>query len=201
MIKPKKFDSPEEESFWHWCLEAKEIGLIDEFEYQPKSIEIIPTKYYTEYKQLKTKVKRIERPLCQSLSYTPDFYIVGKIGQFHQPKNHMLNKIAIENRIMALRHSRYYIDVKGNYKDGDKASKFNLIQKVLYHVKDIYVNRVIPSEFFKIAWVPNYYDSVFDNNFCYTKARNFAKKGYQPPAIRSNLKDAKTLDEWKGFNL
>ena len=95
----------------------------------------------------------------------------------------------------------YYIDVKGNYKDGNKASKFNLIQKVLYHVKGIYVNRVIPSEFFNIAWVPDYYDSVFDNNFCYTKERNFAKKGYQPPVVRSNFKDAKTLNEWKELNL
>ena len=34
MKKPKKFDSPEEEAFWHWCLEAKQIGIIDKFEYQ-----------------------------------------------------------------------------------------------------------------------------------------------------------------------
>jgi len=201
MKKPKKFDSPEEEAFWHWCLEAKEIGIIDEFEYQPKSIEIIPDIRYADKKQLKTKVKIIERPLCQSLSYTPDFYIVGWMSRFHRPKNHMLPRTGMHPSLYNSLASRYYIDVKGNYKDGNKASKFNLIQKVLYHVKGIYVNRVIPSEFFKIAWVPDYYESVFDNNFCYTKARNFAKKGYQPPVVRSNLKDAKTLDQWKELNL
>lgn len=200
MIKPKKFDSAEEEAFWHWCLEAKEIGIIDEFEYQPQSIEIIPAIRYADRKQLKTKVKIIERPLCQSLSYTPDFIIYGCITwRFHRPKNHMLPRTGM-NLYNSLA-SRYYIDVKGNYKEGDKASKFNLIQKVLYYVKNIYVNRVIPSEFFKIAWVPNYYDSVFYNNFCYTKERNFAKKGYQPPVVRSNFKDAKTLNEWKELNL
>ena len=200
MKKPKKFDSPEEEAFWHWCLEAKQIGIIDKFEYQPQSIEIIPAKYYIEEKQLKTKIKETKRPLCQSLSYTADFKIYGKMHKFHRPKKHMLC-VCCSSLLVVSSLCLFLIDVKGNYKDGNKASKFNLIQKVLYHVKGIYVNRLIPSEFFKIAWVPDYNDSVFDNNFCYTKARNFAKKGYQPPVVRSNLKDAKTLNEWKELNL
>ena len=196
MTYPENYDSPEEEAFFFWCVEAQKAGVIESFEYQPESIEIIPAKHYIEHKQLKTKVKEIERTLFQPMSYTADFKIIGNMYQFHKPKSHMLNIYAKDQSNSEVMIP-FYIDVKGTFKGGSKGKNFNMIQKVIYHCNGIYVNRVIPAEFFNIAWVPMPYESVYDNNHCWTDERNFSKKGFVPARKRKAFEKALTIKEWE----
>lgn len=181
-----EFDSAEEEAFYNWCLEAKSLGLITKIKYQEPVINILEKKYYIEEKQLKTKIKKSERVLCNGLSYTPDFYIEGDLSLFHTTKNKLLKF-----------NNYYLIDIKGSFLGGDRATKFNLLQKVIYEINGEWINRLIPNDFFKVAWLPMPYKETHRNkrgslmpNFCYKK--NLEK--------RKLFKDCLNFEEWKKIN-
>ena len=146
--RPIQFRSTDEEMFWDWCVEAKELGIINSFEYEPETIEIIPKATAKRVKQLKTKSKPIDKFLLHSLDYTPDFYIRSKFN---------LERLGLiyDSIDTNLEHKYFYvIDVKGSFTKFNDGVKFSVIQKALYYIKQIFVNKLIVDKWFLKTFLP-----------------------------------------------
>ena len=137
----KTFDSNEELWFLYWCYEAIRFDIIESFEFHPKSIEVIPKKTYQVTKQLKTKSKIVDKTLFMALNYTTDYIIWFKDNNAN---------------LMGLRASngKVWIDVKSNYNFKNDLTKFSILQKVIYHNHNIYINKLVPEQFFMKTWLP-----------------------------------------------
>lgn len=139
------FDSVEELEFYHWCVEAKNKGIILGFIYQPPSYTLSTKKTYTVPKQLKTKIRYDEKTLLRPHVYTADFMLYSEPGT---------NMDKFPNYIFIGSGGEILIDVKGTFNmyGGDRELSIN--QKWLYDKFDIYVNKVVPEKLFKATWVP-----------------------------------------------
>ena len=132
--KPEKygitFDSVDEVWFYEWCLDAQKSGLIKNFIYHPESVLVFPD--YVERKKI----------VLRKCSYTPDFILEG-IGDKLKP----LFRESIDKRV--------WVDVKGAYVGlhGDLKA-FVIITKALWHLKKIFINKVIMQELCKKTFVP-----------------------------------------------
>jgi hypothetical protein len=81
------FDSIAEACFYCWCKEAKELGVLEEYECQP-AYSLLEPAYRYETVQLKTKTKEVQRTLLQGADYTADYrlYSVNPIPGLLEPK-------------------------------------------------------------------------------------------------------------------
>ena len=72
--KPRS-DFASDEEFWvyHWLIEAEEHGLLCDITYQPGPFLLAERASVQATKQLKTKVKIIDKFLFHPHEYTPDF--------------------------------------------------------------------------------------------------------------------------------
>ena len=137
-----KFDSKEELEFYWWCEEAKEHGIIKDFIYHDFNPIVLSEKttYYVE-KKLKTKTKVIEKTVFREHSYKHDFEIELFEG--------------VNNIFKTIHNKRYaFIDVKGTFQQNDGQRSFSINQKWVYAKLGIYIEKIIPKEFFKKTWVP-----------------------------------------------
>lgn len=191
-MKPVKFDSPEEEMFYSWCVEAKELGVIEHFEYQPISIQVFDKVHYQHKKQLKTKVKIEKRIALNGLSYTPDFLIRGDLSKFHTPTDKIIwpYTLPIGHQI-----THYYIDIKGSFSQHNDAVKFSIMQKIIYHQKGIYINKIVPEKFFLNSWLPLPIQKKDDHIWTNYKSMKNGRVNEQKK--RSKFKDCKTYVELK----
>ncbi len=48
----------------------------------------------------------------------------------------------------------FYIDIKGGFSKFHDATKFSMIQKIMWNMKNIYIYKIVPQQFFKKTWVP-----------------------------------------------
>lgn len=134
-----KFASDEEKEFFKFLCDAREFGLIfPVFTYQPGPWELVPRHAVKVEKQLKTKVKEVERVIFRNHSYTPDFEF--RMTDLFRSMDH---------RLMLNPKGGVIVDVKGAYNrhGGDRA--FTIHQKLMKHKYDLYVNKVVPSELFQ----------------------------------------------------
>lgn len=144
-----EMDSIDEVQMFIWLEHAEKAGLIGEWEYHPSSIEVIPayTEQVTEVKELKTKTKYIEKEktVLNSASYTTDFRI-------KEIKDHRLHSVF---RISS--DGWYWIDVKGKWSGsfGKDAKYFSLLTKILWYLKEIFVNKVIVRDLCAATFCPN----------------------------------------------
>ena len=69
------FDSKEEEYFYWYILELKNLGFVDDWKYQPKTFELFDKCNFSFVKKMKTKNKICENILLRKHLYTPDFGI------------------------------------------------------------------------------------------------------------------------------
>jgi hypothetical protein len=141
-----EFDSMSEACFYCWCVEAKELGVIESFTLQPHW-ELLDKVTYEKPTQLKTKVRYDTRVLLNGCSYTADFSILSRreLGLYSN------TKIAgICDDMVALE----YIDVKGERMHVGSSTNFSLIQKLMYMVHKIYVNKVVCGKFFAVNGMP-----------------------------------------------
>jgi len=136
-----EFDSDLELEFYHWCKEAQELELLAWFEYHPEPFELTPRATFTEEKQLKTKVKIVEKTLLQPWRYTVDFVLcpTEKLSRlFH-----------------GLRFDEFiFVDVKGTFNRFGGDRSFAYIQKVMYYRYSLYINKVVPDQLFSKSFVP-----------------------------------------------
>lgn len=142
-------DSIDEVYMFIWLETAEKAGLIGKWEYHPESIQVIPpyTENVVEEKQLKTKVKRIEKvkTVLNSATYTTDFRIL----EIKDPRLHSLFRISSDGW--------YWIDVKGKWSGsfGKDAKYFSLLTKVLWYLKEIFVNKIIVQDLCKATFCPD----------------------------------------------
>ena len=138
-----QMDSIEECDFIEWCIEAAQLNLIQDFEYQPPSIKLFDAVDYTSLDGKK-------KSLLREHVYSPDFSIVlyprsyqALSKQFKLPHN-------------ALQHEtfRVYLDVKGTFQKSDGGRSFSINQKWVYQKTGIYVIKTIPKDFFKACGCP-----------------------------------------------
>ena len=150
-----QFASKEEVEFHLFLKDCELYGLVKGVSYQPETFELIPPHKVLVTKQLKTKKKLVERSVFLAHKYTPDwqFSVTGKFREL--PHGLLVNEVKRPGTIL--------VDVKGNHNlhGGDRV--FPIHQKMMWHLKKLYVNKLIPQEFFKtigfcpdeIRWMKN----------------------------------------------
>ena len=142
-----EFDSREEVEFYAWCKEAEEYGFIRLPEYHPEPFELSSAVFLKEPRQLKTKVKMVERCLFRAHCYQPDFGF-----------NASMKFLELGHRLhmSSPNSSFFYIDIKGGFEPTrSKEQVFSINQKWVYAKYGIYINKVVPREFFARTWAPN----------------------------------------------
>lgn len=141
----KIFASSEEIDFYYWLLEAQEAGIIRSFSYQPRTFELAADVTYTETVTLKTKTKEVTRKLLNGAEYTPDFLFLveARFLPLLKPALHIPETLAV------------WIDVKGAWSQFNDDVKFSLLRKWTYDKYLVYVNKVIPVDFFEKTFVPD----------------------------------------------
>ena len=137
-INPQEMDSEEEKQFYAWLLEAQAIGLVSNIEYPTGTFELACRASMQVEKQLKTKVKTVDKFLFHPHKYTPDFVFVwhGLVSPF----------VTLQNTTWA--------DVKGTFNQHGDPKQFSINQKWMYQKFGIYVNKVVPVKLFQKTWVP-----------------------------------------------
>jgi len=145
------YDSQGELDFKHWLDEAYSAGLITSYSKQEKgidTIELIGKQHY--------HVNGKNKHCFASVDYTPDFLIVSNLFTPFCDKN--------------LEQSHHYIDVKGGFSQHSDNKQFQIIRKMMFKFKGIYVHKVVPEELFLKTWVPE---------LClYTKVKRDIQKKY-----------------------
>jgi hypothetical protein len=138
-----EFDSKEEREFFWWSEEAQRAGFIKRYDYHPEALNLFERASKPYRKELKTKSKIVDRFLLHPHDYTPDFVI------YAYPRFRSLN-----HGLIAMDNETFYIDVKGGFSIYNNEREFSINQKAVYHFYGIYVNKVIPKEFFRKTFCP-----------------------------------------------
>ncbi len=146
-----------EEIYFSWYLDGIK-KYTDSIEYEPYSIEVIKKK---RVKFFREETKPNDCHLLREFSYTPDFVIKwNSTPAFSGDSLSYLWHICSDRRfnpkhdiycnIVDKGHIEYisYIDVKGKATKRNPAS-FPIKQKIIYQMKGLYVQKIVPKEFFK----------------------------------------------------
>jgi hypothetical protein len=157
------FDSQEEIDFYYWLEEAKDLGLVEDWEYQPTSFELFDKAIVLKEVKLKTKTKEVERSLLQAHKYTSD-YKIWFTDEFIDKFDSKLKNIDL------LKRKVVYIDIKGGFGSFSSHGNFSVESKWVWHKYNILVEKLIPDKFFKSTWIPE--------NCRYTLKRKELKKKY-----------------------
>lgn len=131
------FDSKEELDVYEWIDEAKRIGFVENFIYQPPSFTLFDGRK-------NDKNKFIVRPHI----YTADFKLIMTDKWLNFRKN---NKIKIFDKFD---EKEIYIDVKGTWSRFSDGRDFQINFKWMLDKFNIYVWKVIPIKFFEKTWLP-----------------------------------------------
>lgn len=135
-------DSQEEIDFLNYCIESYNLGIFNDFEYQPQSFTLSEN---VKFKDINNK----EKTLFREHIYTPDFKILFNGIKYKNLSNEFkipLNNLSLNNEI--------FIDVKGVFLRNDGGRSFSINQKWLYQRFKVYVYKLIPSKFFKFFGTP-----------------------------------------------
>jgi len=135
-------DFPSDEEFWvyHWLMEAERYDLVKDITYQPGPFLLSEKATVRSTKQLKTKVKIVDKFLFRRHRYTPDFSF-SLVSQILVPAFKMPGVKII-------------IDVKGGFNPYGDPKQFSLNQKWMWQKYDIYVEKIVPEKLFKKTWCP-----------------------------------------------
>lgn len=138
----ESYDSEDEWAFSLWCRDAVEAGILYKWGYHPTSFEIFPKATVTETVQLKTKTKEVERHLLHPLTYTTDFVLLFTSVHWRD--------------MLGMRTSSgfAFVDVKGDFSKFHDDKSFSMIQKMMYHLKGVYINKVKVKDVFMKTFVP-----------------------------------------------
>jgi len=141
--KGVEYDSKEEIEFFMWIEEGIEAGLImPKVVYQPESYELSPKQTKKVLKQLKTKVKEVEKHLLHPHKYTADFNF-----WFTEKGKGKVDLIESEEDMII-------VDVKGAFNQHGGDREFSINAKWVYEKYGVFVNKVIPEKLFKSTWCP-----------------------------------------------
>jgi hypothetical protein len=148
-VKSLGFDSIEEWEFGKWCEEAKELNLLTEFIHHPPSFQLSERVSIKMKKQLKTKIKEVDVFLLHPHKYTTDYSITINFMLWDKLDNMGDSKLVAFNY-----PGPFYIDVKGSFSLYNDAKQFAINRKWVMDKYKVYVNEVVPEEWFKKTFVP-----------------------------------------------
>ena len=147
-IDSVEIDSNEEYYVFNWVMDAHDLKIVKEFEYQPK--EFLLTEKF-KYVPAFGNPKQKEKHLLADHVYTADFKITFD-KQFGEKLSEYF-KIPIE-AIDANGNAVVYMDVKGGFNKFGGDRNFSIHQKMVWDKYRIYVQKVVPEEMFKKLGVP-----------------------------------------------
>jgi len=140
--------SDEEWEFVLWLREAVREGLVLSWDYESKTYPLFDKAVYVETVQMKTKVKHVERFLLHPAEYTPDFSFVltekgaGRLLKAFKPS------IGVNGR-------QIVVDIKGSFNPrGGDDRHISLIQKAMFHLHGVYVQKIVPKKLFAMTYAP-----------------------------------------------
>lgn len=136
-------DSTEECDIIEWCIEAAQLGIIQDFEYQPKSIKLFDSVEYVTFDG-----KR--RTLLRDHIYSPDFSIIF----IPETSKTLCKTFKLSLQDMQCKSFQVYLDVKGTFQRNDGGRAFSMNQKWVYQKTGIYIVKIVPKDFFKICGCP-----------------------------------------------
>ena len=143
----EQFDSITEACMCAWLHEAKALGYIEDF-YMQVEYTLCDSVKRVELKQLKTKVKEVERVLLQGACYTADFVVAvdrpSVAARFKGCALYPAGESGAYNEYSEHESTIYVVDVKGERAPSHQASKFSLTQKFMHDALGIYVNKLVP---------------------------------------------------------
>ena len=134
-------DSTEEWQFFNWVIEARNLGIILDYEYQPASFELTP-KY--SYIPLFGNPKNAEKFLFREHVYTADFRLI--VNKYFAEKLSKTFKFYKEN-MLSDGNFEIYVDTKGEFNRNSRS--FSINQKFVWLVHGKYIQKIVPKIFFK----------------------------------------------------
>lgn len=143
-----EFDSIDEVQFYIYLTTLQRYGLLERFVFHPHKISVTDpvVEYQVIQKTLKTKSKTIVKSkiILNEATYTTDFILYG-LDDVMKPY------------FRQSADGTYWCDVKGKWSGthGSDARYFSLLVKVLYHLKKIFVNKVIVQDLCAQTFVPD----------------------------------------------
>ena len=186
MVKSRGFDSVEEFEFGEWLREACELGVASLATHHPAAIKLSDRFSIMAEKKLKTKTVMAEKFLLHPHEYTPDYRVVFNEG--------MLARIGLaKNTIIASPQDQadfdfsvglYYIDVKGGFSRFHDGKSFSINQKWVYDKYKIFINKIVPEDWFVKTWVPEFCKTTWKKGEIRDKWRGNLDKA----AIKERLK-------------
>jgi len=141
-------DSSEEWYFYSWLIECKKLGIVLEYEYQPK--EFLLTEKF-KYVPAFGNPKKKEKHLLADHVYTADFRIV--FNKLYGEKLSEYFKIPIE-AIDANGNAVVFVDVKGGFNRFAGDRNLSIHQKMMWDKYKIYVQKIVPEDLFKKLGTP-----------------------------------------------
>jgi hypothetical protein len=188
------FDSREEVWFAMWLEELKQAEFIQEWYKINTPMQILdPVKFlYTRTTQLKTKEKKEVKnfTLLNDLTYTPDFIIkwtdngwnkfVSLIEGNINPKSWFFGSYEYEFRRVT------YAEIKPTFDQHGKTARFSVIQKVIWSIKNIFVDLIIPEDLFEGTFMPQ--EAIPDFKYKKNPRTGQWKTKYIPKSLNEFLK-------------
>lgn len=145
-----KLDSNEELQFIYWLDECKQHNLVLEYIYQPIEFNLSSNIVLTKKVQKSKKIVDKEYTLLNKHIYTPDFLI--KFSQY------FINLIQKNNWSKIFKYipetNELYCDIKGTFNQGGGDRVFSINQKWVYQIHNIYVQKIVPQDLFKLTFCP-----------------------------------------------
>lgn len=143
----EQFDSITEACMCAWLHEAKCLGYIEDF-YMQVEYPLCQAVTRIEEKQLKTKVKQVERVLLQAACYTADFVVAvdrpSVAERFKECALYPAGESGAYNEYSHETSTIFVLDVKGERQPATQAGKFSLTQKFLHVSNGVFVNKLVP---------------------------------------------------------
>lgn len=142
-------DSVEEWQFFCWLDEAKDLGIVIDYTYQPDEFLLVEKQYYT---PVYNNPKQKEKLLFREHIYTADFKIV-----FNRAYGEILSsvfKIADSMVDKTTNSITVWLDIKGSFNNfaGDRV--FSVHQKIMQEKFNVCIHKIVPKEVFKSLGIP-----------------------------------------------
>ena len=141
-------DSMEEVEFLQWLFEAHSLGIVTDFAYQPNSFLLTEK---VDYVPMFAKDKRKLKSLFREHVYTADFKVVLS------PKHlETLSKgfVLMDGNLNKDGTYTVWVDTKGTFMAHGSDRSFSINQKLVWLKHNVYVQKVVPKEFFRKMGVP-----------------------------------------------
>ena len=150
-------DSNEEWYTFAWLVEAHQMGLVGDFEYQPASLPLSPKFVYTPY-AFPGKKPQKEKFLFHPHVYTADFKFSAFIDT-EKALNYFTQSFKIDEKSVRKDEATgrmvadIWLDVKGTWMRQNEA--FSINQKLVFEKHGVYINKFIPKQAFQKLGCPH----------------------------------------------